>query len=521
MNDFWTLQPDLSRNASPRFIVLILLALVLASCSPKEEPATIVEEESVVSAPSPEPSTQPTQKATKPKDDATSIQATETAVEEAEFQDESIGAIGVGDPFYPELGNGGYDVQHYTIDLVVDVENGFIKGSTTIEAIATQNLATFNLDFFGLEVTDVSVNDLVAEWDRSGSELTIIPTASILDEDSLKIEIEYNGVPEVIEDPGVPFLPLGWQSQSDGFFAVSEPSGSMNWYPVNNHPTDKATYTFRFTVPDPYMAAANGLLVDTIQGENEATYVWQANDPLASYLVTAHIGRYEIENEEGPDGLPIRNFFYEGTTESVKSDFDGTAEMIAFMNDLIAPYPFEAYGVVLLDHPTTWALETQTLSTFSPGFTSEVVVFHELMHQWFGNSVSPATWQDIWLNEGFATYFTQLWGEHINGAGWLETTMDQMYDAMVAGDIPPPIPESVGQMFSSASYSRGAWTLHALRQVVGDEIFFNILRTYYDRNQNGTASTKDFIDIAAELAGPDADEVLMAWLYQPQIPLKP
>jgi aminopeptidase N len=242
---------------------------------------------------------------------------------------------------------------------------------------------------------------------------------------------------------------------------------------------------------------------------------------MASYLVTAHIGRYEIETEKGPEGLPIRNYFYEGTTESVRSDFEATSDMIVFMNDLIAPYPFEAYGVVLLDHPTSWALETQTLSTFSPGFTSEEVVFHELMHSWFGNSVSPATWQDIWLNEGFATYFTQLWGEHKNGALWLESTMDQIYDALVTRETPPPIPEMVEQMFSSASYSRGAWTLHALRLVVGDENFFDILRTYYDRYQNGTASTKDFIDVAAEIGGTEAEDVLMDWLYETQVPPRP
>ena len=521
MNEIWTNQPGFGGHVSTKYVLLILIALVLASCSPKEGQATSVQQVGTAVAIPAETTSEPTIMATEPVHEVPDTQVTEAVDEVVELPNASAGAIGVGDPFYPELGNGGYDALHYTIDLDVEVENGSIEGSTIVDAIATQDLSSFNLDFYGLEVTDVSVNDVAADWDRSGAELTIIPTAPIRTNDPFKIVVEYNGIPEVIEDPGVPFLSLGWQSQSGGFFAMGEPSGSMNWYPVNNHPTDKASYTFKFTVPEPFTAVANGQLVDTIQGENEATYVWQANDPMASYLVTAHIGRYEIENEEGPEGLPIRNYFYEGTTELVKSDFDGTVEMIAFMNELIAPYPFEAYGVVLLDHPTTWALETQTLSTFSPGFTSEGVVFHELMHQWFGNSVSPATWQDIWLNEGFATYFTQLWGEHINGPDWLEISMDQMYDALVAREIPQPIPESVEFMFSSASYSRGAWTLHALRQVAGDETFFNILRTYYYRYQNGTASTQDFIDVAAELAGSEAEEVLMAWLYQPEIPSKP
>lgn len=125
------------------------------------------------------------------------------------------------------------------------------------------------------------------------------------------------------------------------------------------------------------------------------------------------------------------------------------------------------------------------------------------------------------MNEGFATYFTQLWGEHNNGVEWLDTTMNQMYDAMVTRETPPPIPEMVEQMFSSASYSRGAWTLHALRRTVGDELFFNILRQYYERYQNGTASTQDFIEVAAEIGGAEAEEVLTAWLYDQAVPPRP
>jgi aminopeptidase N len=433
----------------------------------------------------------------------------------------NAGSDGLGDPFYPLMGNGGYDVQHYLIDLTVDNTESNIDGSTAIEAIATQVLGAFNLDLFGLNISIIVINEQPVTWMRSGSELTIIPSELIGDGDRFTVVVHYDGSPETIQDPGVPFLPLGWQAQGDGFFAVGEPSGSMNWYPVNNHPTDKASYTYRLTVPDPYMAVANGVLVDTVSTDGETTYTWQANDPMASYLATVHVGKYEIESETGPAGLPIRNYFFEGTPEDVKRDFDTTTDMIAFMNELIAPYPFDGYGVILLDHETNWALETQTLSTFSPSFTNQGVVFHELMHQWFGNSVSPATWQDIWLNEGFATYFTQLWGEHLNGSEWLEQSMNQQYDSLVTRDIRPPIPDSVERMFASASYSRGAWTLHALRLVVGDELFFEILRAYYDRFQYSTASTADFIAVATEIGGQEAEQVLSQWLFETRVPSRP
>jgi aminopeptidase N len=496
--------------------------LILVGCGQKEETAATASDTRVFVEPTIEPTPLPVQ------DTPTQTSPTET---QAELTTPTLvpsptvelisGSAGLEDPFYPLLGNGGYDVQHYTIDLDVDNSSNEINGVVTIDAVANHDLDAFNLDLYGLEVFGVQINGHSATWTRSENEMTVVPSDRLLEGDGFFVEIDYGGNPETILDPGVPFLPLGWQIQDENIFAVSEPSGAMNWYPVNNHPTDKASYTFRITVPDPFMAVANGLLVGTLEEDGRTTYIWEASDPMASYLSTVHIGLYDVEMEEGPDGLPIRNYFYEGTPEVVRRDFDRTADMIVFMNELIAPYPFEAYGVVLLKHDASWALETQTLSTFGQSFTDEQVVFHELMHQWFGNSVSPATWQDIWLNEGFATYFTQLWEENINGPEWLELNMDQMYDALVTRQIPPPIPEVVERMFASATYWRGAWILHALRLVAGDELFFEILRTYYDRFQNGAASTADFISVAAEIGGPEAEEVLNKWLYDPQVPDKP
>ena len=521
-----------SVNISKRKIaittIVILLALILAACQGEKVLSSQVEDAVISSETIQEPIETPAEIGTSTVEAAlasTTLIPTETETpggNTADIQgDGRPGSAGLGDPFYPDMGNGGYDVLHYTIDLDIDIDQGAISGTTTIDASASQDLSAFNLDFFGLELTRVLVDGESADWIRAGSELTITPTQSISEGSSFSAEMAYHGVPRTIDDPGVPFLPLGWQPQQDGFFAVSEPSGSMNWYPVNNHPTDKATYSFEITTPDPYMAVANGLLTETIEEEGKTTYIWQAKDPMSSYLATVHVGRYEVESEEGPNGIPIRNYFYEGTPDEVKSDFDGIAEMMEFMNELIAPYPFEAYGVVLLDHPTSWALETQTLSTFGQSFTDEEVVFHELMHQWFGDSVSPATWQDVWMNEGFASYFTQLWGEHKNGGEWLERNMDQLYDAIAERDLPPPVPTEVGQMFSSSSYSRGAWTLHALRETVGDELFFDILKLFYQRYQYSTASTQDFIDVAVELGGAEAGNVLCAWLYSDEVPPRP
>lgn len=403
---------------------------------------------------------------------------------------------GLGDPLYPFLGNAGYDVQHYTIDLDVDVASNTISGTTTITAQTTQDLTAFHLDFSGLQLGSVTVDRVPASFARVGSELVITPTRTLATGVPFTVTATYAGIPQPIHDPSVPSIPLGWLRQPDGLFVVSEPSGAMNWYPVNNHPSDKATYTFHVTVPKPYQVAANGVLAGVSDNSETTTFTWEMTKPMASYLATVHIAEYTVQEQTGPHDLPIRNYFPIDTPEAVKADFARTPEMIAFMEELIGPYPFDAYGVVLLNEDVGWALETQTLSTFGGQGASEETIFHELAHQWFGNSVSPATWRDVWLNEGFATYFALLWSNRDAEPDRLDRMMDLWHQRMEAAGLGSPIPDSPAELFGPAVYQRGAWALHTLRRQVGDDKFFEILRTYYQRHAGGSASTQDFIDIA-------------------------
>jgi aminopeptidase N len=295
----------------------------------------------------------------------------------------------------------------------------------------------------------------------------------------------------------------------------------MSWYPVNNHPLDKASYTFRISVARPYVVAANGLLEAEIEQGQMVTYVWQMDDPMASYLATVNIGRYVRVEESGPDGLLIRNYFPVEASERLKNAFSRTAEMIDYFSDLLGPYPFDVYGVIVVGDDLGFALETQTLSIFGATSARESTVAHELMHQWLGNSVSPATWQDIWLNEGFAEYFTMLWLEHKQGREALEAEMASLYRRLESLHVGPPAAISVEEMFSPAVYFRGAWTLHALRLEVGDEVFFDILRTYYQRFAHSNASTAGFIAVANEVSGRDLSEFLERWLYEEALPPVP
>lgn len=432
------------------------------------------------------------------------------------------GAPSIGDPFYPRMGNGGYDAQHYALDLTVDVPSNTLSGTSTMRAVTTQALSAFNLDFADLTVIGVGVDGTPAAFRQIDHELVITPTAPIADDTVFTTTVAYFGTPVPVNDPAIGFGDVGWQVQNDGTYVVSQPSGAMNWYPVNNHPLDKATYTFRITVAPEYQVAANGVLVDVIDRGDAVTYLWESDDRIASYLTTVQIASYDVErDDESASGVPIRNYFPVGTPASVRARFADTDAMMEFYSDMIAPYPYDVYGAVLLNIRMGWALETQTLSTFGANGSSEVVIAHELVHQWFGNSVSPAQWQDIWLNEGFATYLSYMWLEEKDGEAVFAAHMDEMYDFLVSIRAAPPATVPVEEMFSRTVYVRGAWALHALRLAVGDDVFTDILRAYYARYADANVTTDDFLAVAAEVSGRDVREIMEPWLYDEALPPHP
>lgn len=429
------------------------------------------------------------------------------------------GSSGLNDPLFPLLGNGGYDVQHYALDLDVHVPSNTITATATIVATATQNLSAFNLDFSGLTVTEITVNDLAAVHTRSDPEMTVVPALPLMEGSLFTTTVSYHGTPRPLRDPAIGFAELGWNHAGNLIYVVSEPSGAMTWYPNNNHPSDKATYTMRVTVDKPYTVAANGELVKIEEQDGRrATYTWTMDAPMASYLATLVIGDLVRVDNERSGQVRIRNYFPTEDANRLAIQFSVTAEMIDYYSAILGDYPFETYGVAVLPFHLGYALETQTLSIFGNDGGMEGVIAHELMHQWLGNHVTPATWQDIWLNEGFATYFQRLWLDHKLGRGFLDTGMVSYYKLLKAGHAGPPGAVGAHDMFSSTVYERGAWTLHALRLQVGDEAFFRIIREYYRRHAGGNVSTAGFIAVANEVSGQDLTEFLNNWIYGPELP---
>jgi aminopeptidase N len=444
-------------------------------------------------------------------------------------QDE--GSDTIGDEFYPQLGNGGYDAQHYTLDLDVNLRANEIDGIVTMEALATQDLSAFNLDFYGFQIGKITVNGEEAAFDRRGRELTIMPQSALASGDAFTVMVSYAGEPPESERLG---FSGGWARYSRGVFVASEPAGAALWYPVNDHPLDKATYTVTITVPEPYIAVSNGFLVDVSEGDEETTYTWENDSLTASYLVTVHIGEFEERTDETDSGLPIRNYFPKALADDGEVVFARQAEMIEYFETVFGPYPFEVYGAVVADVELSFALETQTISMFGRDVITmnsgrrspdgaQGVIAHELAHQWFGNSVSLSTWQDIWLNEGFATYAQALWIEHTEGVQARDTTLEAWYGIVStpqfeASEFAAPGTPPEDGLFNGSVYLRGGLTLHALRLEVGDDAFFDIIRTYTAEFANSNATTADFIEIAERISGEPLDEFFQSWLYEAEVP---
>jgi aminopeptidase N len=442
------------------------------------------------------------------------------------------GGDGLGDPYFPALGNAGYDALHYTLALNWDAETNQLSGTVTLKARATQDLSAFNLDFLGFQIEKIVVDDQPAAYKRNERELSITPPKSLPAGKSFSVSVTYNGVPG--EDvPGYyDIFARGWTRHDNGVYVASEPDGAAYWYPVNDHPLDKATYTYEITVPDPYVVAANGQLKTVTDNGKTSTYVWETRDALASYLATVNIGNFIVQRSVSSNGVPIRNYFPADIADQSMRAFARTPDMVAYFSDIFGPYPFEAYGAVVADTELSFALETQTLSLFGRSLSvrsntpPEIVIAHELAHQWFGNSVSLKQWKDIWLNEGFATYASELWREHVRGRAALDRQMRNYYlvlagSSLIAGDWSPPGNPPKGRLFNGGVYIRGAWTLHALRLRVGDEQFFRIVRTYYDRFKYSNAGTDDFIGVAEEVSGEKLKTFFDGWLYAKQAPAVP
>jgi aminopeptidase N len=436
--------------------------------------------------------------------------------------------LGIGDSKYPELGNGGYDVTHYTVDLTFDPAAYTIDALVDVEATATESLTAFSLDFAGFNIDTVTVDGVEADFARDEGELIVLMTDTIPEGATFTTAVRYSGTPDPVMSQAAPFL-VGWRTDPSGTsYVIGEPDGGRRWLPMNDHPSDKATYTFKITVPEPLAAAANGTLVDRITDLGWSTWVWESPQPMASYLATVVVGELQVVDDSvatDAAGIPIRNFLPADLVATPPPSLETQGEMVTFFSDVFGPYPFDKYGIAVVDD-FEGALENQTLSIFSRYFVDssqmlETVLAHELAHQWFGDSVTLDDWGDVWLNEGFATYAEWLWLEHTRGEAALEATVAGTRSQVAQIDLPPPGNPPADDLFNSNVYNWGALVLHALRTEIGDDAFFETLRSYADQYRYANASTEDFIAVAEDVSGAQLDDLFDTWLYSETVPPLP
>jgi aminopeptidase N len=431
------------------------------------------------------------------------------------------GSDGIGDPYYPKMGNGGYDVLHYDLTIDVDMDVETIRATAKIQAIARQTLSQFNLDFSGFDIASVKLDGQGAGFSRAEGELIVTPAAEIPSGAEFQIEVDYAGRPGEGEAyGGIEFLE-GWNFYPDGVIVAGEPTGAETWYPSNNHPSDKATFAFHITVAKPFVVAANGILKERTDHGDSWAYDWEMDDPMATYLATIAISNFEIREGKSKTGIPIRDYLDADIRGQVEDSTAVLPDALDYFSSVFGPYPFDACGVVVHEMELPFSLENQTLIVMGYTFAWDIVVVHELAHQWYGDSVSVASWKDIWLNEGFASYAETLWLEHTSGAGALREDLTSRYE-YVSG-IPSSKADPIGDpgpdhLFDPEVYDRGALTLHALRLKVGDAAFFQILREWFQRHKYGNASTADFIGLSEEISDKDLDGFFQSWLYETDLP---
>ena len=422
------------------------------------------------------------------------------------------GNLSAGDDYAPELGNRGYDVRRYTLRVALRPEVEALEATARLELLSTQaGLTQVSLDFIGFDIDAVTVDGAAAAFDRTETKLLVSLPAPLDEGRAAALEVVYHGQPVREPSPYVPFIDhLGLQFRGDHVYVISEPDGARYWFPGNDHPRDKATYRFEILAPPGQTGVANGELVETeTGGEGGDLFVWEHNFPMATYHATVAVGPYVRVDDTSPGGVPLRSYLFADDLPRFERYRAPIGQMVDWMAAQLGPYPFEAFGYVLVGG-LGGALETQTMVVTDRDSLSETILAHELAHHWFGDWVSLHSWGEMWRSEGFATYLAEAWLQRDDPAGLaatFATAIEQGRKAPFPLRNPPP-----NMLFGGPIYQVGATLAAELRQTMGDEAFLLGLRDYFERYGGGTASDADFQAVMEAAAGQPLDAVFARWL---------
>jgi aminopeptidase N len=442
------------------------------------------------------------------------------------------GAPGIGDPLFPSLGNGGYDVTHYSIGMTYHADTRLVDAVTTVRARAFQALTRFDLDFDGNTIRSVRFDGKPVAYAREGAELIITPRKALRQGQRFSVTVTYAADPRGAHDCPTPppLTGTAWFPSEDGFVIAGQPNCSHTVFPANDHPRDKASFDFTLTAPNNLTAVANGALVRKATHGVTTTWTYRENPPMATELAQIAIGHYTVLSRPGPGGVLLRDVVPTAEAAEIGAKLRNEAEHLRFMTARVGPYPFRQYGVLAAPLVFGFALETQTLSLFPdfvftgnrPEAGYAPVQVHELAHQWFGDDVSPEKWADVWLNEGHATWYEGTFAD-LKGFESFEARMRQAY---ALGDIwrhdfGPVASPPADNLFNNNVYDGGALVLFALRERIGTAAFNRLERAWVQKYGGSTAGTPDFIALASKISGHDQSAFLTAWLFGTKTPPMP
>lgn len=420
-------------------------------------------------------------------------------------------------------GDESFDVNHYDLDLDCNLVTNRLDAKAVLRCTARQDLSSFELDLYELRASKVSVDlAAVAKVTQKHGRLKIKLAKKLPAGAQFVVSLKYAGKPKPV--PGI-FGGAGWEELNDGILVTAQPYGAASWFPCNDRQNNKASYRLTISYAGSYWAAATGKLTKHEVRGGSHRWSYEQTEPMAPYLAALHIGAGMAQRVDSASGVPIEIVSPAMVNVREGSSFAQLGEMVTTFCELFGPYPFSCYRVVVTEDALEIPLEAQAMALFGAnhavaGWPNERLVAHELAHQWFGNSVTAGDWRDIWLHEGFACYAEWLWSQASGGRSTAShanehwSRLQHLPQEVPLGDPGP------ANMFDDWVYKRGALTLHALRGVVGDEVFFTILREWASRHRWGVVATADFVALAEELHGSSLAELFDAWLYRTSLPAK-
>ncbi len=429
-----------------------------------------------------------------------------------------------------------FDVLHYEIyiDLYDGLvqRNGFYRGYSKIKLVSNENLNEINIHASSsvIRIDSIVYSGAKLNFQHGQDNLKIFFPRLIFRGETLTVAIYFARESDV--DRGFYFYRSDeFNIPSDIAYTMTEPSDSRYWFPCYDEPWDKATLDITVKVKSDFLVASNGLLIrDEVNGD-ERIFRWFSIHPMSTYLITFATSRYITFSDwyhkiSSPrDLVEIKYYVWREDSLKAVNAFKNVPDMMKFFSLKFGEYPFEKYSMVVVYPFKYGGMEHQTMTTIHRRWldgNSEGGIAHELGHQWWGDLVTCENWAEIWLNEGFASYGDALYTEHKYGIenfkaklqSWANLYFSE--DSLIRYAIYNPPPQ---KLFGTAVYFKGAWVLHMLRNLIGDSLFFEVLKQWGKRFQYSTGTTQKFIQVVNDVTGEDYTWFFEQWVYDSGYPV--